>query len=300
MQRSYLFVLKFSLSVSLIAVLVYWLDWQQVVESMKQANPVLMICAGLLIVLVGLLDGLRFYWMVSVLNMRLIEHLRLALQSAFVMQLGFGFVSGDVYRTSVYALRSKTVLQPMAHIIAARIAGLSSLGIVAFAISIWILISNDGAMHTLGTTIIKIIMASSMLVLLVFCGLFIAVRKRIISLPAWVVSAVDAFNTLTLRIWLISLIIVLIRGLGFACVLYSIGTSVHVHIPILASMTATLSSLLPFAFGGLGIRESAFAGTVALFGIPLATTMSAAIIMRVVVVIASAFGLLFSLALPAE
>lgn len=298
--KPYLLALKLAVSAGLIALLVYWVDWQQAVKVIEGASPMWLVSSGLLILLVIVLDGLRFHWMVPVDGLHFAGHLRLALQSIFVMQLGFGVISGDAYRTAAYALHSREVFKPAAHVIAARIAGIASMGIVALVASLWALQSSDANVQNLGATIVKVVLTGVFLATLIFTAYIVTVKMRNTTIPDWCVTAVNALKSITPRVWALSVTMVVVSGSGFACVLYAIDQMVPLHIPFLASIAATLTTLLPIAFGGLGVREGALAGTVAIFGVPFTNAVSAAIIMRLVTVIVSSLGLLFSLAIQSE
>ncbi len=286
-------------SIGLISLLLYWVDWQQALVVVKSANLVWLVAAVLLVIAIVLMDGLRLSWMVPLKEVNLADHLRLALQSAFVLQLGFGIAAGDAYRTVRYAARSGKVLKPVAHIVAARIAGIASIGIVALVISLWVLISADGTAQELGWRIIRLVFLAALIALAIFAGLVLFIRYRYSGIPKWVAASIEAFKSITPRVWALSLFMVLVRGASFGCALYAVGQFVSIYIPVLASSTAALTTLLPLAFGGLGVREGALAGTVVLFGFPYALAISAAIIMRIVVIIASCIGLLVSYVIPA-
>ena len=116
--------------------------------------------------------------MTPVVNFKLSEHLRLALRSAFVIQFSFGAASGDVYRTTVYALKAGTVLKPALHIIAARLAGVTSMGIVAIGASLWILHLDDASNQELGVKIIKVVMIFFLSFALLIVALFLTIRKK--------------------------------------------------------------------------------------------------------------------------
>ncbi|MCF6317300.1 MAG: flippase-like domain-containing protein, partial [Marinosulfonomonas sp.] len=123
---------------------------------------------------------------------------------------------------------------------------------------------------------------------------WLVVRER--KLPRWVDEARTALKTITLRIWVLSIIMVILRGASFACILYGLGIQAAFYVPLLASVSATLTALLP-VMGGIGVREGAYAGITSLFGIAPATGLSAALLMRFVVLLATSFGLLLSLGL---
>ncbi len=266
----------------------------------KSADTIWLAAAGLLVIAIVLMDGLRLSWMVRLNEVSVADHLRLALQSAFILQLGFGIAAGDAYRTARYAARSGKVLKPVAHIVAARLAGIASIGIIAMIISLWVLVSADGSARELGWQIIRLVFFASLAAIAIFTGFLLFIKYRYSGIPRWIAASIEAFKSITPRVWALSLFIVLVRGASFGCALYAVGQHVSVHIPVLASSTAALTTLLPLAFGGLGVREGALAGTVVLFGIPYAVAISAAIIMRFVVIIASCIGLFVSYLIPAS
>ncbi len=290
--------LKLAVSTTLIALLIYLVEWDQAAEVVASTKAVWLVGSGILLMLVIFMDGLRMSWMVPVRNLPLTEHLRLALRSTFVMQFGFGVLTADAYRTAGYVARSGTLLKPAFHVAAARIAGLSSIGVVALAASVLLVNSEDAAIHELGTRIVTIV-TSVVLVILVVLACFLSIlKKRRNDVPDWGVTALDALRAVTPGIWVLSMTIVVIKGLSFACILVAIGQSVPLQVPFLASIAASLTSMLPIAFGGLGVKEGALSGTAVIFGIPIAAAVSAAIFLRIVTILTSIFGFLLSFLIP--
>ncbi len=290
-------LLKLAVGIAALVLLFVWVDWREAWVVIKTANPLWLALGGGLILLVWALDALRLHWMTPIDGLPYRTHLALALQSAFVMQFGFGVFSGDGYRVAGYALKSGKVFKPTAHLVASRIAGFSSVALTAALASIWMIIYGDAAFLETGKSIIKtVVIAGGVgLFILVLIGLSLRGRK----LPRWINEALTAAKTITFRIWVLSLVMVVLRGASFACILHSLSIEVDFTVALLASVSATLTALLP-VFGGLGVREGAYAGITSLFGIAPAVGLSAAILMRFVVLLATSLGLLASLGLKAD
>jgi len=290
----WLTLLKLAVGIAALVLLFVWVDWREAWTTMRTAHPGWLGLGGVLILLVWCLDALRMHWMTPIDGLPYRIHLALALQSAFVMQFGFGVFSGDGYRVAGYALKSGKVFKPTAHLVASRIAGFSSVGFMAVAASAWVIWSGDAAFLDMGKSIIKSVITAGLVGGVVLIGIAIILRGR--KLPRWVHEAITALKSITFRIWVLSIIMVVLRGASFACILYGLGIQVAFYVPLLASVLATLTALLP-VMGGIGVREGAYTGITTLFGIAPATGLSAAILMRFVVLLATSVGLLMSLGL---
>jgi len=290
-------LLKLAVGVGALVLLFVWVDWREAWATIRTAHPGWMMLGGCLILLVWCLDALRLHWMTPIDGLPYRTHLALALQSAFVMQFGFGVFSGDGYRVAGYALKSGKVFKPTAHLVASRVAGFSSVAMMAAVISVWVIMSGETAFLDTGKSIIQSVAIAGMFGLAFLFMVWLLLRGR--KLPRWIHEAFAAFKTITLRIWVLSLVMVILRGASFACVLYGLGIQTTFYVPLLASVSATLTALLP-VLGGLGVREGAYAGITSLFGIAPATGLSAAILMRFVVLLATSCGLLFSLGLKTD
>ncbi len=290
-------LLKLAVGIAALVLLFIWVDWREAWATIRTAHPGWMGLGGFLILLVWCLDALRLHWMTPIDGLPYRTHLALALQSAFVMQFGFGVFSGDGYRVAGYALKSGKVFKPTAHLVASRIAGFSSVGLMAVAASAWVIFSGETAFLDTGKSIISAVVTAGLIGATGLLIVWLVLRGR--KLPRWIDEAFAAMGTITLRIWVLSIVMVLLRGASFACILYGLGIGVKFYVPLLASISATLTALLP-VLGGIGVREGAYAGITSLFGVAPATGLSAALLMRFVVLLATSVGLLLSLGLKTE
>ncbi len=290
----FLNLLKMAVGIAALVLLFVWVDWREAWATIETANPGWMALGGIIILLVWSLDALRLHWMTPIDGLPYRTHLALALQSAFVMQFGFGVFSGDGYRVAGYALKSGKVLKPTAHLVASRIAGFTTVALTAVIISVWLIFLGDVDFLDTGKSIIQSVLFAGFAVFAVLFAAWLLFRGR--PLPGWVDEALTAMKTITLRIWIISFVMVVLRGASFACILYGLGIRIEFYVPLLANVSATLTALLP-VFGGIGVREGAYAGITSLFGVTPAIGLSAAILMRFVVLLATSFGLLLSLGL---
>lgn len=287
-------LLKVAVGIAALVLLFVWVDWREAWATIKAAHPGWMALGGVIVLLVWGLDALRLHWMTPIDGLPYRTHLSLALQSAFVMQFGFGVFSGDGYRVAGYALQSGKVFKPTAHLVASRIAGFSTVCMTAVMISLWLILLGEADFLDTGKSIITSVFTAGIFALTFLLIAWLIFRGR--SLPRWVDEALTAMKTITLRIWAVSFVMVILRGASFACILYGLGIRIEFYVPLLANVSATLTSLLP-VFGGIGVKEGAYAGITSLFGIAPAVGLSAAILMRFVVLIATSFGLLLSLGL---
>jgi len=288
-------LLKLAAGISALVLLFMWVDWRAAFSVMGTANPLWLFVAACLILLVWTLDALRLHWMTPIDNLPFAVHLALAWQSGFVMQFGFGVFSGDGYRIAGYALKSGKVFKPAAHLIASRVAGFSCVGLMALIVSLWIIVRGDPAFLSTGTGIIKSVLLACLVAFGVMAMIALSLRRRQ-KLPQWLNEARGEVKTITLSIWALSIVMVLLRGLAFWCILIALDINSQFFVPLLASIIATLSALLP-VLGGLGVREGAYTGITSIFAIDPAIGLSAAILMRLVVLLATSCGLLLSLGL---
>jgi len=290
-------LLKLAVGIGALVLLFVWVDWREAWATIRTAHPGWMGLGGIIILLVWCLDALRLHWMTPIDGLPYRTHLALALQSAFVMQFGFGVFSGDGYRVAGYALKSGKVFKPTAHLVASRIAGFSSVAIMAVVASVWVILSGETAFLDMGKSIIRSVVVAGAIGVTGLLIVWLIVRGR--KLPRWIDEALTAMKAITFRIWMLSIVMVILRGASFACILYGLGIQTQFYVPLLASVLATLTALLP-VLGGLGVREGAYTGITSLFGIAPATGLSAAILMRFVVLLATSFGLLASLGLKTD
>lgn len=290
-------LLKLAVGIAALVLLFVWVDWREAWANIRTAHQGWMGLGGFLILLVWCLDALRLHWMTPIDGLPYRTHLALALQSAFVMQFGFGVFSGDGYRVAGYALKSGKVFKPTAHLVASRIAGFSSVGLMAVVASAWVIFSGETAFLDTGKSIISAVVTAGLIGATGLLVIWLILRGR--KLPRWINEAFAAMGTITLRIWVLSIVMVLLRGASFACILYGLGIEVTFYVPLLASISATLTALLP-VLGGIGVREGAYAGITSLFGVAPATGLSAALLMRFVVLLATSCGLLLSLGLKTD
>lgn len=290
----FLNLLKVAVGIAALVLLFVWVDWREAWATITTAHPGWMTLAGIIILLVWSLDALRLHWMTPIDGLPYRTHLALALQSAFVMQFGFGVFSGDGYRIAGYALKSGKVFKPTAHLVASRITGFTSVALTAVMISLWLIFLGDADFLDTGKSIIKSVVFAGLFAVVVLFIAWLLLRGR--TVPRWVDEALTAMKTITLRIWVLSFVMVILRGASFACILYGLGIRIEFFVPLLANVSATLTALLP-VFGGIGVREGAYAGITSLFGIAPAVGLSAAILMRFVVLLATSCGLLLSLGL---
>jgi len=297
-KKSFLLtLLKLAVGIAALVLLFVWVDWRQALATIVTANPVWLVLGGFIILLVWSLDALRLHWMTPIDGLPYRTHLALALQSAFIMQFGFGVFSGDGYRAVGYALKSGKVFKPTAHLVASRIIGFSSVAIMAVAVSLWVMLQGDAAFLDTGKSIIRTVFVAGMFLSVFFLSAWLVFRGR--KLPRWVEEARVAMKTITVRIWVLSFVMVILRGASFACILYGLDIQTHFYVPLLANVSATLTALLP-VLGGIGVKEGAYVGITSLFGIAPTIGLSAAILMRFVVLLATSCGLLLSLGLNTE
>ena len=297
-KKSFLItLLKLAVGIAALVLLFVWVDWREALATIVTANPVWLVLGGIIILLVWSLDALRLHWMTPIDGLPYRTHLALALQSAFIMQFGFGVFSGDGYRVAGYALKSGKVFKPTAHLVASRIIGFSSVAIMAVVVSLWVMFLGEAEFLDTGKSIIRSVVIALVIGAVIILVIRFALRGR--TLTRWVEEARVAMKTITVRIWVLSFVMVILRGASFACILYGLDIHMQFYVPLLANVSATLTALLP-VLGGIGVKEGAYVGITSLFGLAPTIGLSAAILMRFVVLLATSCGLLLSLGLNTE
>jgi uncharacterized membrane protein YbhN (UPF0104 family) len=296
--------LKIIVSVGLLYFIFTLVDMRSAFKAAAGANFALLILAALVRGSVFCFDALRLHWMAPVSDLPYVQHLRLALRGAFFSQMGFGFLTGDAYRAVGYAKGSakKTagaLSEPAAHLLAARLAGITMTAMIAMGAAIYLILSGNVALHGFAVRVGYGVLGGSVVVgILLWLGVKILPRFAPPAMKIRLDHGLTALRSLSPRIWIISLWVILLRGLSLWLIFIALHLNLSLFVPLLASVTGTLVTLLPLAFGGLGLREGAVAGVATLFGVPAALSVSAAILLRLAVVSAASLGLLISLFLP--
>lgn len=297
--RYVLLGLKIMISAGLLYFIFSLVDLQKTLDAAIGANVVLLVLAAAVRGLVLCFDALRLHWMSPVDGLPYHQHLRLALRGAFFSQIGFGFLTGDAYRAAGYAKGSGNFSGPAAQLLAARLAGIAMTAMIALIAALYLITGHNDAVRGFATkTGICIVIAASAVAVLLWLTFKVLPRHVPDSVQNKLVLGTRALRSLSPRIWLVSLLVILLRGFSLWLVFSALHHSISYFVPLLASVTGTLITLLPLAFSGLGLREGAIAGVSALFGAPAALSVSAAILLRMAVLSAASTGLVVSLFMP--
>ncbi len=291
--------LKIAISVALLYLLFHFVDVGDAAKAAIGANFVLLALAGLVRLSIFALDALRLHWMEPVPAFAYVQHLRLALRGAFFSQLGFGFLTGDAYRAVGYAKGGGTLAQPAAHLLAARLAGISTTALFALLSAFYLMAGDTGALRSFAQRMgIGVFIAAIIVGLLLWLVLKVLPKFTSAANRERLGHGLAALRRLNFRIWALSIFVVLARGFSLWLVFAALHQPLSYAVALLASVTATLVTLIPLAFGGLGLREGTLAGVATLFGAPAAISVSAAILLRLAIVSAASIGLLISALLP--
>jgi len=295
--------LKIIVSVGLLYFIFTLIDVRAALKAAAGANFALLLLAALVRGSVFCFDALRLHWMTPVSGLPYLQHSRLALRGAFFSQMGFGFLTGDAYRAVGYAKgAAKTagaLAEPAAHLLAARLAGIAMTALMAMGAALYLILSGNVALHGFAVRVGYGVLGGSIVVgILLWFGVKILPRFAPPALQSRLDHGLVALRSLGPRIWAVSLWVIVLRGLSLWLIFMALHQNLSFFVPLLASVTGTLVTLLPLAFGGLGLREGAVAGVATLFGVPAALSVSAAILLRLAVVSAASLGLLISLFLP--
>ncbi len=303
LKTSAFLVLKIIVSIALLYFIFTLVDVHAAFKAAAGANFALLILAAGVRGSVFCFDALRLHWMAPVRDLPYVQHLRLALRGAFFSQMGFGFLTGDAYRAVGYAKgATKTagaLSEPAAHLLAARLAGITMTALIALIAALYLIFSGNIALHGFAVRVgYGVVGGGAAVGMLLWLGLKILPRFAPPALKMRLDHGLAALRSLGPRIWVLSLWVIVLRGLSLWLIFMALHQNLSFFVPLLASVTGTLVTLLPLAFGGLGLREGAVAGVATLFGVPAALSVSAAILLRLAVVSAASLGLLISLLLP--
>ncbi len=299
LRRAFFLVLKVIISVGLLYFIFTLIDVRAAFKAAVGANLALLALAVVVRGSVFALDALRLHSMAPTDGLPYHQHLRLALRGAFFSQMGFGFLTGDAYRAMGYAKGEASLSKSAAHLLAARLAGIAMTALIALIAALYLMTSDDTALSGFARQVGFGVVALGGFTLVALWVLFTVVPR--FASPAMaerLTLGANALRTLNTRIWMISLLVILLRGISLWLIFLALHQSFSYFIALLASVTGTLITLLPLAFGGLGLREGAVAGVAALFGMPAALSVSAAILLRLAVVTAASMGLIISLFMP--
>ena len=295
--------LKIIVSVGLLYFIFTLVDVRSAFKAAAGANFSLLLLAAIVRGSVFCFDALRLHWMTPISGLPYVQHLRLALRGAFFSQMGFGFLTGDAYRAVGYAKGSaKTagaLSEPAAHLLAARLAGITMTALIALMAALYLIFSGNIALHGFAVRVgYGVVGGGAAVGIVLWLGIKVLPRFAPPAMQMRLEHGLAALRSLGPRIWMLSLWVILLRGLSLWLIFIALHLSLSFFVPLLASVTGTLVTLLPLAFGGLGLREGAVAGVATLFGVPAALSVSAAILLRLSVVSAASLGLLISLFLP--
>lgn len=286
--------LKGLIGVALLAAIFIVIDWQAAWLEMKKSNPLWLCLAALIFFAMVIADGLRLHLITPVKNLPLINHISLSFQSSAVAQFGLGALSGDLYRAAGYGLYSRDLWKSASHILVIRMIGIITLIAVVLAMTTWALLYESTSLPDFGLSFIWPLTA--LFLGLMFLGLWLT-KLDLSRLPRFL----KPLGTLSLvikkatpSIWFISLAIILAMGVSFACILYALGFSGPLFIPIIAALSARIVSLIPITIGGLGLREGAYISVLSLFSIAPETAFAAAILMRLISGLATIIGIIMT------
>ncbi len=297
--RFLLLALKLAVSTALLYFIFTLVDVRAAFRAAIGANIALLALATLVRGSVFCLDALRLHWMAPVQGLPYHQHLRLALRGAFFSQLGFGFLTGDAYRAIGYAKGAGSLSEPAAHLLAARLAGIAMTALIALLAALFLIITKSDALQGFAKQVSYGVLALGLVTISLLWIIFKVLPRHVSpSIQGKLAHGTQALKSLSPRIWLLSLLVILLRGVSLWLIFVALHLAISYFVPLLASVTGTLVTLLPLAFGGLGLREGAIAGVASLFGTPAALSVSAAILLRMAVVSAASLGLIISLFMP--
>ena len=292
-------VLKLAVSAALLYALFALVDVHEALKAARGLNPWLFVLAVLVRLSVFAMDALRLSWMTPIPGLSYVQHLRLALRGAFLAQLGFGFLTGDAYRAAGYARGAGNLSVPAAQLLAARFAGIATTALLALLAALVLLTRQSGALRGFGERMGAGVAVGAAIMLGLIWLVLKVLRPHV---PAqWqhrLQHGITALQGLSGRIWLLSLGLVLMRAVSLWLIFAGLHQPLSYFTALLAVVTATLVTLVPLAFAGLGLREGTLAGVCTLMGAPAALSVSAAILLRFAVISAAATGFAVSLFLP--
>ncbi len=261
--------LKFLLSGALVALAIKLLDWETVVNTVRNGSTLPLTSAIFVNLLVFLTLGIRWYWMVvSSSRAPFLVHLATYLRATFLNTFTPANLGGDVYR--VLTLKSPTLpaTELVKLLIRERLVGLYGC-LLVFALAWgWLFMSAPSALPTpltwgLALTLVAFAMPAIALLsgtLVKKVGRSVFGPGRLLQMESWVDTLANLLSIKgTLYSTIISIIGTLLWVASIKLVTIGFGLSIpYMHLAAVATLVEIVR-LVPLTVQGIGVREGVFA-----------------------------------------
>jgi len=301
-------LLRLGVSVAVLLLLGWFYDFSQASGLLGRADWALLLLAALAFFAIVVIEAARFSLVMSFGRIAWLEQLRLTLISGFVAQVTFGTLGGDLYRVAAMRRSGVTPAASTPWLALIRLMGFTA-NAIGVILAVALLAGQplpDGDPRLAPFLTASWIAAAGVL----GAGLLLSTsawRWRDIRLLRRVrrpfAAAAEAigsgFGASMVAAAVLSVSIVLARGEMIRLLCLSFGLDVGFAAALFVASVSAYATMIPVALGGLGLREGAIAGSLALFGTDSTLAITIALAARLVPLAVSAAGLALAWLMPA-
>ena len=292
-------LIKLLLSIVIVAVILYKVDFASVWQLMLSANPWMLLGALFFQILSYIVAAYRWYLIMQLLAFkhRFFFYLQSYFKGALFNQVLPTSIGGDAYRIMEMASKGGLAKEAFYGVFIDRIVGLVGLLILNFFANLF--------EHNLlprevfyGINFITLAAIFGLMVLMALhkfpilerykaTRLFFELSHRFRFIYK---TPIRIFQQIGLSILIHFFSIFAIFGIG-----HSVGINEPIDVFLILVPPALLLTLLPISFAGWGVREGALVGLFMLIGIPKAQVLATSLLYGIILILSSLPGLYFYL-----
>jgi uncharacterized protein (TIRG00374 family) len=286
----------------LLALLLVVTDLEELSDALGSASIGWLVIAFFVFSLQGLWEAFRLAIVFSGYGVRPISGLRLFFIGRFFSNFLPASLGADVYQVHQMHKVTSGLVRPISLSLYLRATGLALNALIVF-----IFLARGGLSQIPGgspiswTPTISYIVAgmSAAVVLLVAIGVIRAAHgnadSRVLRASLRLVKAISAsFQQLSFRdhtaLLTLGLLVILVRALSLAALLMAFGFVTDLTNLLFVSSLATVASLVPVSFLGLGLADVTLAALLATFGVPVPIAVAVTLLTRAFAWILSLVG----------
>ena len=299
-------VIKVGVSLGILYILLAQMDWVQVWITIQEADLFYIFLAFFAFLFIALIETVRLQVIFYDYQMKYMQFLRLHVVGSAFGSVMPGQLGGDIYKIYAMNKQGQGIISPILLMLLLRLIGMSVLLVAAVLaiylhwtmLAIWI---KSGFLYFNNINIYITIIASLLILSLVIptCAFRFAKLKLLVKsliekskLMSQQVGAKISFYS-TALILVFSVIMLILRVLMFLFLVYSVGLEVRFYDMLLVATLATLSTVLPISFAGLGVREGLVVVLLLQFGISYESAIVVAFVSRIFMLLISLAGIVW-------
>lgn len=304
-------IARLSVSISLLIVIVANVNFDAFLAALGRSDIEFLLLGFVAFAMQGPLEAMRLRLVFASYDLTLLSAGELYLRGIFFSNFLPGMVGIDIYQIHNMTRIRSGLTEPVTLILGLRLVGLIAnvaLGalLVVFAFEqtiapILLAIENH---ETFRLSLPIIILGLFALLFLAASSLWILNRDGRLRIGAerFINGLVALRDTLAIErvlfVFLLSLLMVMTRGLSVFLLISALGGLIGLASSIALVTIVTLLSMLPISFAGLGVREASLSGLLVGLGIPLSVALAVAVLGRLFLWILSLAGGLLILRAP--